>query len=168
MNSKKVLIILIFTLVSLLISIGHFLNLRLKPPAKDGMHYTAYAYNTLKYGVYSHNRSENPKSNNRREPMYPITLMIGIMLHPGIDLSVHNAKCIAQGKNNCIELVTYLKIINIIFLMLSALISAYFVYRYTGKKWVSVICFLLISLSGQLGRYTGRFYTEILSPCLWR
>ena len=163
-SNKK--IIIFFTLASILISAGHFLNLRLKPPAKDGMHYTAYAYNTLKYGVYSHNRSEKPKSNNRREPMYPITLMIGIMLHPGIDLSVHNAKCIAQGKNNCIELVTYLKIINIIFLMLSALISAYFVYRYTGKKWVSVICFLLISLSGQLGRFTGTFYTETLAALL--
>jgi len=165
MHPNKKLIIF-FTLLSLFISAGHFLNLRLKPPAQDGMHYTAYAYNTLKHGVYSHNRSEKPKSNNRREPMYPITLMIGIMLHPGIDLSVHNAKCIAQGKNNCIELVTYLKIINIIFLMLCALISAYFVYRYTSKKWVSVICFLLISLSGQLGRFTGRFYTEILAALL--
>ncbi len=50
--------------------------------------------------------------------------------------------------------------------MLSALISAYFFYRYTGKKWVSVICFLLISLSGQLGRFTGTFYTETLAALL--
>ena len=50
--------------------------------------------------------------------------------------------------------------------MLSALISAYLFYRYTGKKWVLVICFLLISLSGQLGRFTGTFYTETLAALL--
>lgn len=166
MNKKKVLTILIFTLFTLVITAGHILNLRLNPPREDGTHYTAYAYNTLKYGVYSPDRSEKPKSNNHREPMYPITLMIGIMLHPGIDLSVHNAKCISQGQNNCEEMVAYLKIINIIFLMLCAIISAYFVYRYTGQRWVSFICFLFISLSGQLGRYTGKYYTETLAALL--
>jgi len=76
MNSKKVLTISIISLLSLLISAGHILNLNFNKPKDDRAQYIAYAYNTLKYGVYSREKSatSDPIPSMRREPVWPFFL----------------------------------------------------------------------------------------------
>jgi len=60
----------------------------------------------------------------------------------------------------------YLKIINIILLMTCALISAYFIYRYTNNFIIPILGFLMISLSARLGIFAVSFYNEVLASLL--
>jgi 4-amino-4-deoxy-L-arabinose transferase-like glycosyltransferase len=165
MNSNKKIIIF-FAFISLLISAGHVLNLNYNKPDHDRSHYLAYAYNTLKHGIYSRDRSENPSPDLRREPVWPLFLVIAISLHPSIDLNNYNAKCIAKGEDKCIENITWLKLVNILFLMLSALIAFYIIFQISNNVFLSFISFLMISLSGTLGKYAVSFYNEILTALL--
>jgi len=166
MNSKKIVTISIITLLSLLISAGHILNLNFNRPSHDRSHYIAYAYNTLKYGVYSRGRSLDPSPDMRREPGWPLFLMTSMLLNPSIDLKDSPTKCIARGEDKCIEAITWLKIINIIFLMMCALIASLIVYKILNNVLFSLFCFLMISLSGTLGKYAVSFYNEILTALL--
>lgn len=152
-----------FLLFITLITIGHILNLSYEIPASDQRQNLAYAYNTLKYGIYSDKSNDEPRPNYRREPLYPLLLMTGMVVHPAVDLSTDDAKCMTLGKGKCIEKITYLKIINIIFLISCAILSGFITYKFTGSLVLSILCFLLISLSGSHSRYVSRFFSEIPS-----
>lgn len=159
-------LITLITIVTLLISIGHFLNLSYQRPSDDGIHYVAYAYNSLKFGIYSTSRSEKPSPNYRREPMYPVWLMTEMLIHPEIDLNTQDARCIVLVEGTCLEMINYLKIGNIVLLMATALLSGYFVFLHGKSIWVSGICYFLIAFSGSLGYFTSRFYSEPLATLL--
>jgi 4-amino-4-deoxy-L-arabinose transferase-like glycosyltransferase len=152
--------------ITMVIAVGHFLNLSYEKPSKDGSHYVAYAYNSLKYGIYDYSRSERPSPDYRREPGYPLWLMAGMIIHPTIDLKTQDANCIVRAEGNCLEIITYLKIGNIILLMATALLSGYFVYLYSKNILASGICYFLIAFSGSLGYFTSRFYSEPLATFL--
>lgn len=158
---KKISIVIFFLLFILCITIGHFLNLSYEKPRSDQRQNLAYAYNTLKYGIYSDKSNDKPRSTYRREPLYPILLMMGMIVHPGIDLSKHDAKCITLGEGECIEKITYLKIINIIFLIACALVSGFITYKFTGNVVFAILSFLLISFSGSLSIFSSRFFPEL-------
>jgi len=102
---KKAFLFFVIIILSLLISLGHILNLNYKRPNKDRSQYLAYAYNTLKYGVYDSSTDGDLHPDWRREPIWPLVLMGTMILHPGIDLEVQDIKCIARGEGKCIRLI---------------------------------------------------------------
>jgi len=163
---KKPILFVIVVIITLLISFGHFFNLSYEKPVNDQLEFLALAYNSLKYGTYDDTYKEITSPDYSREPIYPLILMIGMLLHPGINLSTQDAKCIIFGEGECIEIIIYLKIINIIFLIATALLSSYIVYRYTRNVFVSGICFFLISLSGSLTKEYNEFLSEVPSAFL--
>ena len=132
---KKSAFLILLLVLTIFISLLHFFNLYYERPIKDRRHYTTIAYNMLKYGVHSRrlvkDYETSPPPTYRRGPFYPFILMIGLVLHPGIDVSKQDGECIAKGKGECINTIIYLKIINIILLMSCAILGAYIVYLYS-------------------------------------
>ena len=57
---------LIVIVVSLMLFVGHFLNISFEKPAGDQRHYLAFAYNSLKHGVFDDARTDRPRPDNRR------------------------------------------------------------------------------------------------------
>jgi hypothetical protein len=146
--------------------VGHFLNISFEKPAGDQRHYLAFAYNSLKHGVFDDARTDRPRPDNRREPLYPAVLMLSILVHPQIDVSESSADCITGGEDGCLEKISYLKMGNVVFLIASALLAGYVVFRLTGSAIPSVVCYLAVALSGSLGGSANRFLSEMLAALL--
>lgn len=157
---------LIVMVVSLVLFGGHFLNISYEKPRADQGQFLAFAYNTLKHGVYDDNRTDRPRPDNRREPLYPAVLMLSILVHPQIDVAESSVDCITWGKEGCIEKISYLKMGNIVLLIASALLAGYVVFRFTGSAILSTVCYLAIALSGSLGGIANQFFSQTLAALL--
>jgi len=156
---NKLIKLTLFAIIIALVFLGQLLNLTYDKPYADQRQNLAYAYNSLKHGIYDQTSSEHPTPDYRREPLYPFVLIISMILNPYVDLSIQNARCITLGKG-CLEKIISIKITNLLFLILTAAISGYLVYIYCKSFVPAVICFLLVSLSGSLGFLANTFYSE--------
>ena len=159
-ENYRLIKIILCSIIIVLIFLGHVLNFTYDEPSADQRQYLAYAYNSLKYGIYDQTSSDNPYPDYRREPLYPAVLMVSMILNPFVSVSNQNAKCITLGRG-CLERIVSLKITNLLFLILTAAISAYSVKIYCRSLVPGLICFLIVSLSGSLGFLANTFYSEV-------
>lgn len=165
-------------LVVLGFSVLHILALPIQRPLADRSQYLAYAYNLLQYGTFSWSRSGrgSPQPDLRREPGYPIVLAAAMLLHPGIDLDRDDVQCIANGTDECIISITWLLVVNVACMALTALLVFHAINLLTGRAWLGWIGLLWLLVSGAYGLYGRQFFSEalagllimLLSLALWR
>ena len=152
------------------------LSLPYSPPWADQSQFLAYAYNMAKYGSFSVNRRDRPAPDQMREPGYPLVLAVGLLLHPGIDLDEVDAACVTEGAGDCLAPVTWLKLVNILFLGLSAIAVFAAVLAITGCPLLAWIGHLWLLSSAAYAYWTNLFFSEVvvgflmvtLSLRLWR
>lgn len=152
------------------------LNLPYSPPWADQSQFLAYAYNMAKYGSFSVNRRDRPSPDQMREPGYPLVLAVGLLLHPGIDLDEVDATCVTEGAGDCLAPVTWLKLVNILFLGLSAIAVFAAILAITGCPLLAWIGHLWLLSSASYAHWANLFFSEVvvgflmvtLSLRLWR
>ncbi len=164
-------------LASLLLLFLRALSLPLSEPRADQSQFLAYAYNMLQHGTFSAGGRDRPRADQMREPGYPLMLAAGMLLHPGLDLGRDNADCVTEGEGGCLPAVTWLKLVNLLFVGLSALAAFAALLALTGRAWLGWLGLLWVWLSAGYAQYAGSaFFAEgvvgflvvVLSLALWR
>jgi 4-amino-4-deoxy-L-arabinose transferase-like glycosyltransferase len=111
----------------------------------DYYHYVAMAYNVARYGVMGH-RESSPmpaRPSRLREPMYPLTLAVGLTLSEGA--LEESLRCVAR-KSACAGYRENLMLVNIV--TITVLIALVFVAaRIVTSSWIAAYLagFLMIS-----------------------
>ena len=163
-------------LVTLLMMGLRTLNLPYSAPWADQAQFLGYAYNMAKYATFSVTRRDRPRPDQMREPGYPLLLAAGLLLHPGIDLDEVNAPCVTEGVGDCLAPVTWLKLVNVLFLGLSAIAVFATLLALTGNPLLAWIGHLWVLLSASYAHWATMFFAEVvvgflmvaLSLRLWR
>ncbi|HMR34101.1 MAG TPA: hypothetical protein PKA09_24315 [Geminicoccus sp.] len=163
-------------LVTMLMMGLRTLNLPYSAPWADQAQFLGYAYNMAKYATFSVTRRDRPRPDQMREPGYPVVLAAGLLLHPGIDLDKANAPCVTEGVDDCLAPVTWLKLVNVLFLGLSAIAVFATLLALTGNPLLAWIGHLWVLLSASYAHWASMFFAEVvvgflmvaLSLRLWR
>lgn len=164
-------------LATLLLLFLRALSLPLSEPRADQSQFLAYAYNMLQHGTFSAGGRDRPRADQMREPGYPLMLAAGMLLHPGLDLDRDKAGCVTKGDDGCLPAVTWLKLVNLLFVGLSALAAFAALLALTGRAWLGWLGLFWVGLSAGYAQFAGlMFFAEgvvgflivALSLALWR
>lgn len=163
-------------LVTFLVMGLRTLNLPYSAPWADQAQFLGYAYNMAKYATFSVTRRDRPRPDQMREPGYPVVLAVGLLLHPEIDLDAVNAPCVTEGAGECLAPVTWLKLVNVLFLGLTAMAVFAALLAITGSPLLAWIGHIWVLLSASYAHWASMFFAEVvvgfllvvLSLRLWR
>ena len=164
-------------LATLLLLFLRALSLPLSEPRADQSQFLAYAYNMLQHGTFSAGGRDRPRPDQMREPGYPLMLAAGMLLHPGLDLDRDDADCVTRGDGGCLPAVTWLKLVNLLFVGLSALATFAALLALTGRAWLGWLGLFWVGLSAGYAQFAGSmFFAEgvvgflivAISLALWR
>lgn len=105
----------------------------------------------------------------RREPAYPFLLAGTVIALDRLGIHTINRECAGREniyKERCIQQYTWLKPVNLILLMLTALLSAFTIHIMSGSSIAAVLGLLAVANSGYLLRQADQFMSEVLAAML--
>ena len=130
-------------------------NLSLKETADDGTQNLTLGLRLVETGEYGLEGRDA-----FREPFVPSVwgVVNGARELLGFQRLSHD--CVATGTPPCWSIYSYLKIVNVAFLVAGAAVAFLLVHRLTGSVWLGSGALLLTAQNGQLLVSVDRFYTE--------
>ena len=130
-------------------------NLSLRPTADDGTQNLTLGLRLVETGQYGLEDRDA-----FREPFPPAVWGVANGARELLGFSDISHDCVVTGTPSCVSIYSYLKIVNVAFLLAGAAVAFLLVHRFTGSTWLSAGAFLLTAQNGQLLISTDRFYTE--------
>jgi len=134
----------------------------------DELGFIRGAYHLVHSGVMSDDANrENPVPTARRAPGYSLFLAAGIQLVP--DLLNHDFECVFEFKKGVAqepEALVWLKRMQAVLLLATALMTAWLVLEFTGKRVPAYLTLWFIGFHPFLGRYVNRLYAETFGAFL--
>lgn len=125
-----------------------------KENVTDGGENIVGAYTIAKYNTYSINLDPHPAS--KREPFYPF--LMGMVIKAR-NLVFHHAN---DFREQSIEKINRLKIINMVILFSTSVLAFWFIKRYTKKYWLAVYALFSLIFSAALAENAHSFFTEVI------
>ena len=130
-------------------------NLSVRAAADDGYQNLTLGLRLVESGEYG---LENRDA--YREPLMPAIWAAMDSAQQLIGFEPVPRDCLATGAPPCPLIYSYLKIVNVAFLVMAAAIAFLFVRQLTGGVWLACGAFLLTAQNGQLLISVDRFYTD--------
>lgn len=130
-------------------------NLSLKQTADDGTQNLALGLRLIETGQYGLEDRDA-----FREPFPPAVWGVANVARELLGFQRVSHDCVATRTPPCAPIYSYLKIVNLAFLLAGAAVAFLLVHRFTSSTWLAAGTFLLTAQNGQLLVSTDRFYTE--------